>query len=95
VTDRIVTSFTEEDIHALGDNIVLILNTVKEMTQPEIMQLVGRTVHSVREAEAEEIGLFRFMWRMRDPQVRRGLSKVLAALQSMSGEEPRDEAGDG
>ena len=95
VADRVVTSFDEEDIAALGDNIVLILETVKEMTQPEIMRLVGRTVHSVREAEAEEIGLFRFMWRMRDPKVRRGLSKVLAVLESMSGDEPDDEAADG
>lgn len=91
VLDEIVTSFSEEDVRALGDNVVLILNTVKEMTQPEIMQLMQRTVHSVREAEAEEIGLFKFMWRMRDPQVRRGLSRVLAVLQSMSGDENTQE----
>jgi uncharacterized protein YjgD (DUF1641 family) len=84
VLDRVVTSFSQEDVRQLGDNIVLILNTVKEMTQPEIMQLLARTAHSVREAEPEEIGLLRFMWRMRDPQVRRGLSRVLAALRSMS-----------
>jgi len=91
VLDRVVTSFSEEDIRQLGDNIVLILNTVKEMTQPEVMQLLQRTAHSVRAAEAEEIGLFRFMWRMRDPQVRRGLSKVLVALRSMSGDAPHHE----
>jgi uncharacterized protein YjgD (DUF1641 family) len=88
VLDQVVTSFSEDDIRQLGENIVLILNTVKEMTQPEVMQLLQRTAHSVREAEAEEIGLFRFMWRMRDPQVRRGLSKVLVALRSMSGDGP-------
>jgi uncharacterized protein YjgD (DUF1641 family) len=87
VLDEIVTSYSEEDVKALGDNVVLILDTVKEMTQPEVMRLVGRTVHTVREAEAEEIGLLRFMWRMRDPKVRRGLSKVLAVLESMSGDE--------
>ena len=30
-----VTGFSEEDVDALGDNVVLILETVKEMTQPE------------------------------------------------------------
>ena len=32
-----VTSFGEDDVAALGDNVVLILNTLKEMTQPEVM----------------------------------------------------------
>ncbi len=43
VLDKIVTSFSEEDIDQLGDNIVLILQTVKDMTQPEIMNLVNQS----------------------------------------------------
>ena len=37
IADRVVTEFTEEDVKALGDNVVTILNAVKEMTQPEVM----------------------------------------------------------
>ncbi|MBE9474056.1 MAG: hypothetical protein IMY85_04135, partial [Chloroflexi bacterium] len=40
IMDNVVTSFSEEDVNRLGDNVVLILNTVKEMTQPEIMNFV-------------------------------------------------------
>ena len=83
VVDRVVTSFSEEDITALGDNIVLILNTVKEMTQPEVMQLLQRTASGVRSAEPVEVGLFGALRRMRDPQVRRGLGRVLEILESM------------
>ncbi len=43
IADRVVTEFTEEDVQALGDNVVTILNAVKEMTQPEVMGLVQRT----------------------------------------------------
>ncbi len=50
VADNIVTSFTQEDVKALGNNVVLILNTVKDMTQPEIMRLV-RSI--VADAEVE------------------------------------------
>ena len=92
--DRVVTSYTEEDVEALGDNIVLILNTVKEMTQPEVMSMLQRTFESVQEEEThfEEtppgaLALFR---EMRDPDVRRGLNKVVSMLRSV-GEEPAAE----
>jgi uncharacterized protein YjgD (DUF1641 family) len=83
VVDRVVTSFTEEDVAQLGDNIVLILNTVKEMTQPEVMQLLQRTASGVRAAEGTEVGLFGLLRRLRDPKTRRGLGRVLEILESL------------
>jgi uncharacterized protein YjgD (DUF1641 family) len=86
IVDRVVTSFSEEDVEALGDNIVLILETVKEMTQPEIMQMMQSTFHSVQDASdgmAEPPGMLALLRQMRDPEVRRGLSKMIAVLRSM------------
>ncbi len=88
VMDRVVTSFSTEDIDNLGENVVLILNTVKEMTQPEVMQLLQRTAQEVREAEVEEIGLIRLMWGMRNPAVRRGMSRMLRVLESFADMKP-------
>ncbi len=84
VLDRVVTSFSEDDLSQLGDNVVLILNTVKEMTQPEMMQLLQRAAQEMRQTEGEEIGLLRLMWRLRSPQVRRGMSRVLKVLESLA-----------
>jgi hypothetical protein len=88
IADRVVTSFTEEDVEALGENIVLILNTVKEMTQPEVMGMLRRTIHTVQDQDdtGEPPSMFALLKEMRDPQVRRGLARMLAALRSM-GEE--------
>lgn len=88
IADRVVTSFTEEDVEALGENIVLILNTVKEMTQPEVMGMLRRTIHTVQDQDdtGEPPSMFALVKEMRDPQVRRGLARMLAALRSM-GEE--------
>lgn len=84
IADRVVTSFTEEDVQALGENIVLILNTVKEMTQPEVMGMLRRTIHTVQEEETgEPPSMLALVKEMRDPQVRRGLARMLAALRSM------------
>lgn len=82
ILERIVTEFSEEDVQALGDNIVLILNTVKDMTQPEILHFVRNTL-LVAEGEVEKpvdssvLGLLR---QMRDPEVRRGLALTLRVL---------------
>lgn len=89
VVDNVVTAFAPEDVEALGDNIVLILNTVKEMTQPEVMLMLRRTMHTVRENDdlGGDVSLLRLLRQMRDPDVKRGLARLLAVLRSM-GEVP-------
>ena len=82
MADKIVTAFTEQDVDRLGDNIVLILNTVKDMTQPEIMTFVRNTLH-VAEREVEKpvnTSLAALLGQMRDPAVRRGLALTLRVL---------------
>lgn len=85
VADRIVTSFSEDDIHQLGDNVVLILQTVKEMTQPEVMTMLQRAAVIAREEEPEQISLLALLRRMNDPAVKRGLDRVLRVLQGVAG----------
>jgi len=82
IADTIVTSFGEEDVKRLGDNVVLILNTVKDMTQPEIMGFVRNFVANV-ELEVEKpvnTSLPALLGQMRDPNVRRGLVLTMRAL---------------
>ena len=84
VIDRVVTAYGEEDIKALGDNVVLILDTVKEMTQPQVMSLLGSTMRGLQEEDTgEPPSLIPILKEMRDPQVRRGLARVLNTLRSL------------
>ena len=84
VMDKVVTSFSEEDIEQLGDNVVYILQTVKEMTQPEIMSMVRDSVEVLREEDPpEDPSLFSIMRQLNDPEVKRGLSKTLAVLRNV------------
>ncbi|MCS7060215.1 MAG: hypothetical protein RMN25_03530 [Anaerolineae bacterium] len=85
IVDNIVTSFTEEDVRQLGDNIVLILRTVKEMTQPEVMNFLRNTV-TLTEQELEapvDISYRALISQMRDPNVRRGLALTMRMLSSI------------
>lgn len=89
IFSRVAEEFDADDVDALADNIVLILQTVREMTQPEIMTLVRRTAHTVGESvdtPVETPGLMRLMGELREPEVRRGFERLLALLRSM-GEE--------
>jgi uncharacterized protein YjgD (DUF1641 family) len=82
MADNVVTSFSPEDANRLADNIVLILNTVKDMTQPEIMNFLRSTL-MVAEQEIEkpvDTGYFSLMRQMNDPAVRRGLALTLRVL---------------
>jgi uncharacterized protein YjgD (DUF1641 family) len=82
--DRVVTSFTEEDVRQLGENIVLILQTVKEMTQPEIMAMLRRTAMVVKEEEAVDTSFMSIIRQLNDPAVRKGLAKTLQVLKSVA-----------
>ena len=85
VVDRVVTSFSEEDVKALGDNIVLILETVKEMTQPEVMSLLRSTLQNVHDTPepAEPPSVFSLLGQMREPEVRRGLARLVVFLRGL------------
>jgi uncharacterized protein YjgD (DUF1641 family) len=90
IADHVVTSFTEEDVRALGDNIVLILQTVRQMTQPEIMTMLRRTMATVQEGEEHPVpppSTLALLRGMRDPQTRRGLARLLSILHTL-GEAP-------
>jgi uncharacterized protein YjgD (DUF1641 family) len=91
VVDRIVTGFTEDDVEQLGENVVLILETIKEMTQPEIMAALHRMIGAVQRQQqqiAEEPdqppSLFRLLRQLRDPEIRRGMGRALNTLRAVS-----------
>ncbi len=82
IADNIVTSFDEDNVKKLGENVVLILNTVKEMTQPEIMGFVRTFVRNV-ELELEKpvnTSLGALLGQMRDPNTRKGLAITMRVL---------------
>lgn len=80
VLDRIVTGFTVEDVRSLGDNVVTILDTVKSVTQPDVMQIIHEATNAIHEGDVQEHGLFGMLRSTRDKDVRRGLGVVLGVL---------------
>jgi uncharacterized protein YjgD (DUF1641 family) len=97
VVDRIVTGFSEDDVEALGDNVVLILDTIKELTQPEIMAALHHMIEAVQRQQAQmdrepdnPPGLFKLAMRLRDPEVRRGMNRALNTLGAVAEVDPNE-----
>lgn len=86
ITDRVVTEFTEADVRALGDNVVTILRTVKNMTQPDIMALANNAVNQLHEPEpaVQDASVWGLMRELSDPKVRQGMARLLRVLKSLS-----------
>ena len=79
IVEKIVDEFGEDDIEALGDNIVTILSTVKNLTQPEIMNLTNNALQAFQEEPTIEgdVSMWALLRDMSDPKVRRGMARLL------------------
>jgi uncharacterized protein YjgD (DUF1641 family) len=95
VLDRIVTSFGEDDLDQLGDNVVLILQTIKEMTQPEVMRMLQRTVKVVRDDEPKKLSVFGLLRELRDPEVKLGMYRAITLLRGLAGTDAAEIQGEG
>ncbi len=97
VVDRIVTGYSKEDVEALGDNVVNMLDIIKDLTQPEMLAMAERVLDIVqKQADATTVddqkapGLFALMGKVRDPEIRRGLGRALDTFKAVSAGDPDD-----
>jgi uncharacterized protein YjgD (DUF1641 family) len=92
ILERVVEAFDGDDVRALGDNIVHILMTVRNMTQPEILALANRATESLQHAdEAKPLGTFQLMKAMREPEVKKGTGVLIEMLRKLGSEENNGE----
>jgi len=86
IVERIVNEFSAEDVESLGDNIVSILTTVKNLTQPEIMGMTNNALNAMQSNPAPEkdISLFALLRDINDPQVRKGMARLLNIVKALA-----------
>jgi uncharacterized protein YjgD (DUF1641 family) len=87
--DAVVTHYSGEDVRLLADNIVTLLDTVKNMTQPDMLQAMNNAVNVFQKLEVENIPeytLWKAMKEMRSPEMRKGLGFMITFLKNLSRE---------
>lgn len=72
VGQRVATSYGADDVRALGDAVVGILDTVRAMTQPEILSAANEAAQVLRNADqTEPLGLVGMVRATRNDDVQR------------------------
>jgi uncharacterized protein YjgD (DUF1641 family) len=87
ILDNIVTSFSPEDVKNLSENVVTILHTIKNLTQPDMLQTVNNAVNVYKKLDIEiknDVSVFRLLKEMNTPEMKKGLAFAIEFLKSIS-----------
>ncbi len=87
IVDKVVTSFSVEDIRLLGDNIVSIMNTVKSLTQPDMLAAMNNAVSIYKNLDFEideKVSYLKLFKEAKTPEMRRGIAYGIQFLKKLS-----------
>jgi len=87
IMDNIVGHFTPEDVSALADNVVTMMETVKSMTQPDMLEAMnnGLVVYkSMETKDIKEYSLWKAFRAMNSPEMKRSLGFMITFMQKLS-----------
>ncbi len=87
IIDNIITHFSTDDIRALSDNIVTIMETVKNLTQPEMLQSVNNAVKifaSMDIDKAPQYSVWRLMKELRQPEMKKALGFFVMFMKNLN-----------
>lgn len=90
IFDNIVTHFSPEDVRALADNVVTILETVKNLTQPDMLAAVNNAVMIFKNLDpnnVEEYSIWKVMREFNKPEMKRGLGFIITFMKNLSNEQ--------
>jgi uncharacterized protein YjgD (DUF1641 family) len=91
--DNIVSHFSAEDVKALSDNVVFILETVKNLTQPDMLKAINNALAIYKNLDmehVEEYSIFKAMMEMRKPEMKKGIGFMITFLKRLNEIQPQD-----
>ena len=87
VVKNIITNFSPDDVRLLADNIVTILETMKSLTQPEMMKTINNAAtvfKSLNTDDIEEYSAWKLIREMNSPEIKRGFGFLISFLKNVS-----------
>ena len=91
VLDNVVAEFSVEDVRLLANNATTILHTIKNLTQPEMLEAVDNALEIYRKIDfntIEEYSPFKAFREINKPEMRRGLGFMIVFLRNLSAHQP-------
>ena len=90
IVDNVVTHFSVQDVQDLADNVVTILETVKGMTQPDMLKALDNGVKVYKSLDTKDIpeySVWKVMREMNTPEMKRGIGFMITFLKNLTKEE--------
>ncbi len=90
IMDTIVTTYSKEDLRLLADSIVGILDTLKNMTQPDMLRSLNNAVsvfHHMDMKDIPEYSLWGAFKELKTPEMKKGLGFIITFLKNMANQD--------
>ena len=87
IMDNVVTHYGVNDVRMLADNVVTILDTVKNLTQPDMLKSIDTAVKVFSNMETEnvpEYSIFRVMREINKPEMKKAWGFLFTFLKNMT-----------
>lgn len=84
VLDRVVLSYSPDDVRQLGDNVVTILDTVRSLTQPEVLAFAQRAGDAMQGDDRKgPVGMWEMLKASRDRDVQHGVALLIGVVRQV------------
>ncbi len=87
IVDNIVMGLTPQDMKDLAENVMLVLNTVKDITQPNMLKSINNALHMYASIETEDIpsySIWRLLKEMNSPEMKKAIGFGITFMKNMS-----------
>ncbi len=84
IGDDVITSFDQEDLERMRQTVVPMLEMLKELSQPEMVDKLQKAVAEMQKQDVAAPSLFGLLRQMNDPVLRKGLTKSLQAFKAVA-----------
>ena len=87
IMDNVITHFSTDDVKALADNVVTMLETIKGMTQPDMLAAMNIALTVYKNMDTDNIPQYS-MWKafraMNSPEMKRGIGFMIVFMKNLS-----------
>ena len=90
IVENVVSYYSVEDVKDLADNIVTILETVKGITQPDMLKALDNGINVYKSLDTKDLPeytIWKAMKEMRTPEMRKGIGFMITFLKNLSKED--------
>ena len=87
IIDNIVTHYGVEDVRALADNVVAMLEVIRNLTQPDMLKSIDNAVRVFASLEMDDIpeySVFKIMREMNKPEMKKALGFFMTFMKNLS-----------